>query len=132
VSARLASLAALAVVAVLLAGCGGSAHHASCAAQYRSWQHGPARPFARAMASQLSNLDFAAAGRSAASLESWPMPACADPAGYWPQLLRMIEVAGRNESAGLVYILGQYQQVKSLEGELEAELKKTVPGVVTG
>jgi hypothetical protein len=37
--------------------------------------------------------------RVAGELESYPMPACADPRGYWEKILTRIQAAGDNAGA---------------------------------
>jgi hypothetical protein len=120
--------AAVVLAATALTGCGGSGHvtRAQCAAQYRAWQGDPAaQAAARSLSGHLTDLDLAAAVPDARTLEALPMPACADPAGYWAQIMRRIIAAGDNSGLGIGYIAEQTQAITGLEGKLGAELKRT-------
>ena len=69
-------------------------------------------------------------GNDAAQLEKYPMPACADPAGYWTQMLGDLKAAGDNAGAtsglgGLLTAMAPAEKVKPLETELQAELART-------
>jgi hypothetical protein len=68
-------------------------------------------------------------GADAATLEQYPMPACADPGGYWPQTLARIKAAGDNAGSasglgGILLAEAPLKQVPGLEQKLTAELKK--------
>jgi hypothetical protein len=68
----------------------------------------------------------------ASALQRYPMPACADPAGYWAQSLRYLKAAGDNAGratsvAGLIRAAeGPLQQVRTLWTRLRTELARTV------
>jgi hypothetical protein len=72
------------------------------------------------------------AGRSAAMLGSrYPMPRCADPHGYWPQLLARVTAAGDNAASGsglsaLLLAVVPLQGVTGIEKRLTSELNRTV------
>ena len=123
----------------------------SCTQQYTAWQHGPARATGKKLGNALTavqdasgNSDLPAltsaletAGADAAAARPYPMPACADPAGYWGQMLAHIRAAGDNAgtASGLsALILAEVplKAVPGLEAKLGAELKRTVPGAKTG
>lgn len=146
-------------IAAVIAFSGGGAAYAltrspakplTCAQQYKAWQGGPADALAKrtlgpddkalttagnaddipAMDSALGKL-----GGDASQLEAYPMPACADPAGYWTQMLADIKAAGDNASStsglgGLLTAMAPAEKVKPLEAELTAELARTA-GVKT-
>jgi hypothetical protein len=82
-----------------------SVTRASCHAQYDTWKTGPAKAVATSMVDHLTSLDFSGAVPDARRLESMPMPSCADPAGYWRQLLARVVAIGSNEQLGLGYLI---------------------------
>ena len=56
------------------------------------------------------------------------MPACADPAGYWTQMLADFKAAGDNAGSssglgGLVLATGRAKKAETLSSEISAELK---------
>ncbi|MGH3171342.1 MAG: hypothetical protein ACRDN0_36460 [Trebonia sp.] len=66
----------------------------------------------------------------AAVLRRYPMPACADPHGYWKAVLARIKAAGDNAGTnsglfGLLVAEAPLRGVPALENKLDAELKKT-------
>lgn len=68
------------------------------------------------------------AGSIAHRLQAYPIPACADPAGYWKQILADIRASGDNAgtAAGLAGLLAAevpLKKVPGLEGQLQTELK---------
>jgi hypothetical protein len=148
--------AAAAAAAVALSGCGitsvggvslkndSTAEPAlTCAQQYASWKTGPAKASAEKVAADAKALssagedipvltgDLKTLGADASALEAYPMPHCADPAGYWQQYLADLKAAGDNAgtSSGLGALLAAeipLKDVKSLQSKLSAELDKTV------
>jgi hypothetical protein len=149
-----AAALAAAVSAVLVA-CGSSSTPAnttaggsaapgqSCHAQFEGWKHGPARTAGKAFVAQFKAVRDAgngqdiprtvaalkAAGRGAAALEAYPMPKCADPHGYWKQLLTRIRSAADNASTGnglgaLLLAIGPLRAVPGILQNLSAELKQ--------
>jgi hypothetical protein len=140
--------AALLVTAGCSAAGGGSSAAAqpaalTCKQQYQAWRTGPANPDgqklqrdAAAIASADDDIpvmasDLKAVGADAAALEAYPMPKCADPAGYWLQYLAAMKAAGDN--AGTASGLGALllaavplKQVPGIQDKLNAELAKTV------
>jgi hypothetical protein len=117
---------------------------ASCRQQYQSWKTGPARAKAKPLVKALNGLQSAGksddinlmrgalrrAGMLAHQLQAYPMPRCADPAGYWAQTLADIRAGGDNAGAatGLVGLIAAevpLKKVPPLERKLQAELKTT-------
>jgi hypothetical protein len=115
----------------------------SCHQQYKTWQDGPARPLGKQIVPALKKVDTAAtsedipelnsalkaAGDIARRLTAYPMPACADPKGYWTKMLRYLQAAGDNAStssglAGLITAMAPLEKVPAVENKLEAEIKK--------
>lgn len=122
-----------------------TAHQAavSCKAQYDAWKTGPAKALAARMMSDLNKVSAAgttedvpalnaalhAAGNDARALKAYPMPSCADPAGYWSQMLGYIQAGGDNAStssglSGLLLAMAPLEKVKPLGDKLTAELKR--------
>jgi hypothetical protein len=71
------------------------------------------------------------AGHDAKPVEAYPPPRCADPHGYWHQILIELQAAADNASTGsglgaLLLAMGPLQKVKAAEKKLSAELKQTV------
>ena len=117
---------------------------AACAQQYHAWQNGPAHPAilrfeaAQQILAQDSSSGkpalIAAAlnvlGHQAAALARFPVPACADPHGYFAALLsRVVTVTGEvgpgATLADLQQAVSQLGSVFSLESDFTAELKQT-------
>jgi hypothetical protein len=146
-------VAIAAVVVVVIAGGGaayalarhGSPQPQTCAQQYQAWKTGPADVLAKRTfgpddaaltaagnSDDIPEMDSALArlGKDAAQLEQYPMPACADPAGDWVQMLADLKAAGDNAGAtsglgGLLTAMAPAEKVKTLETELQAELART-------
>jgi hypothetical protein len=116
----------------------------SCHQQYAAWKAGPAKAGADKMVADLKTIqaqadaeDFPgtqhalqAAGSDAAALRAYPMPACADPARYWPRILTYIKAAGDNAGSvtglgGLLVAMQPLSKVAPLETRLGAEIKRT-------
>jgi hypothetical protein len=154
---RYAWLAALPAAALALAACGGTpstpatsagtpvAHTAAqtCKQQYDTWKTGPAKAGASKIDAALKKVGSAAsaenvpelnsalkaAGGDAQALEAYPMPSCADPKGYWAQMLGYIQAAGANAGTssglpGLMLAMAPLQKVTGVEAKLTAELRK--------
>jgi hypothetical protein len=117
---------------------------ASCRQQYQAWKTGPARAKAKPLVTALRGLQSAGksddinlmrgalrrAGMLAHQLQAYPMPRCADPAGYWAQTLADIRAGGDNAGAatGLVGLIAAevpLKKVPPLERKLQDELKST-------
>ena len=117
---------------------------ASCRQQYQAWKYGPARPDGKKLAAALNGVQSAGtsdditlmraglkrAGRIAHRLQAYPMPHCADPAGYWAQTVADIRASGDNAGAatglmGLIAAEVPLKKVPALEHKLQAEVKST-------
>jgi hypothetical protein len=147
-----AGIAALIIIAgggaaYALAGHGtGSASAAkplTCKQQYDAWKTGPTHAHGMQLDADLSKVSAAGnaeditaltsalktAGADATTLEQYPMPACADPGGYWAQMLARIKAAGDNAGSasglgGILLAEAPLKQVPGLEQKLTAELKR--------
>lgn len=114
----------------------------SCHQQYTAWKTGPARAKAKQLTSVLGALQSAGedlvlltdalkrSARVAHQLQAYPMPACADPAGYWRKMLADIRAGGDNAStssglSAVILAMAPLKQVPPLERKLGAELKAT-------
>jgi hypothetical protein len=85
----------------------------TCKQQYAAWKQGPARPIGKKLTRALNAIQATAdaedipeltsalknAGRDADTLRRYPMPACADPHGYWDKSLARIKAAGDNAAS---------------------------------
>ena len=144
-----------AVTAVSLTACGThttadtttsapSATPASCHQQYKAWKTGPAGTEAKKLVSALKSVQSAGAsadlvlissglkrtGRIAHQLQGLPMPACADPKGYWTRMLADIRASGDNAgiASGLMGLIAAevpLKKVRPLTTKLGAEIKHT-------
>jgi hypothetical protein len=116
----------------------------TCGQQYAAWKNGPARTAAGKMLADVrqaesaanaedipeTDADLKAAGKDSAALRAYPMPACADPSGYWRQILTDIKAGGDNASSasglgGMILAMAPLKKVQPLEAKLDAELKRT-------
>jgi hypothetical protein len=106
----------------------------SCTRQYHSWQHGPGKGL-------LATLDAVSSAESAGSTHlltvalkkakpsvvraaSHPVPACADPRGYWGVLLMHVNAAVASRSSASS-VRAAMKDVPSIESKLTTELKGT-------
>lgn len=115
----------------------------TCAQQYAVWKKGPAVAPGKKLTAAIAAFQsvgatddipetlkaIEAAGTEAARLAQYPMPACADPHGYWTAMLIRVKAAGDNAGsssgvAGLLATEAPLQAVSGLETKLDAELKK--------
>lgn len=149
-------LALFAAAALLAAGCSrppqdtASEHRpapkpTSCRQQYEEWKHGPAKSVAKAVTvafrgvvSAVQAGDASAtvaalrkAGAAAERMTANPLPRCADPHGYYAEILAHIEGASENaKSAGglsmLTLAAASVKAVLVIEQRLSAELERTV------
>ena len=144
-------IAGIAAAVVIVAG-GGTAyaltsHHAkplTCAQQYQAWKTGPAHGAAQQLKTDLTAVQSAgnsedipqmtsalkAIGSDATTMKQYPMPACADPAGYWPQVLAELQASGDNAGVssglgGLILAEAPLKQVPAVEEKLSTELART-------
>ena len=116
----------------------------TCKQQYAAWKAGPGKPEAAAIetdaraliaagkAEDIKSMDTALEkiGADASADEAHPMPACADPKGYWNQYLAAMVAAGDNASAtpglgGILTAEAPMKPLNSIEAKLHAELKRT-------
>jgi hypothetical protein len=127
---------------------GGAARAAAkpetCKQQFGQWQAGPAKADGKKMVADLQKMQAAAnaedipetdadlkvAGKDAVALQAYPMPACADPARYWSQMLAEVKAAGDNAGStsglgGLMTAIAPLEKLKPLESKLNAELTRT-------
>ena len=116
----------------------------SCNQQYATWKQGPARAAGKKLVAALDAVQAAStsedvpvllsslkkAGTAAAVSAGYPMPACADPHGYWGQMLARVQGAGDNAGAasglgGLMLAEAPLKAVPGIQAKLTAELKHT-------
>jgi hypothetical protein len=114
----------------------------TCAQQYANWKTGPANAPGKQLEADAAALGKAgddipvmtsglkAIGADATTLEAYPMPACADPAGYWQQYLGAMKAAGDNAGSasglgGIILAEAPLKQVPAIQSKLSAELAKT-------
>jgi hypothetical protein len=112
--------------------------------QYSAWKHGPALAPGKRLVAALNAVQSAGtsedipamtaalktAGSAAVDLGRYPIPACADPHGYWGAVLARIRAAGDNAGtasglSGLILAEAPLKDVPGLEAKLDAELKRT-------
>lgn len=117
----------------------------SCRQQYLAWRNGPALPEGKKLVAMLRKVSAAGAvmdipqidealrkgGEAAASAGRYPAPRCADPAGYWRQLLARVHAAGDDAGAGgsglssLILAEVPLKSVPQIQRELSAEIERT-------
>jgi hypothetical protein len=116
----------------------------TCGQQYAAWKAGPAGAEADKMIAETrraesaanaghipeTDADLKAAGNDSAALRAHPVPACADPSGYWPQILADIKAGGDKVGSasglgGMTLAIAPVKKVQPLEARLGAELKRT-------
>lgn len=121
----------------------------TCEQQYTAWKTGPANAPGKQLKADLGNVSSAGndedipaltsalktAGAAAVTLEQYPIPACADPGGYWGQILARIKASADNagSSSGLSALLlaeAPLNAVPGMEQKLSAE--ETKAGVTAG
>ena len=104
----------------------------SCSQQYDTWNRGAGKGLIAALGS-LSSAETAGGTRVlAATLDSTrpaisraarhPVPACADPAGFWDVLLRHVSAAAA-DTRSAQSMLAAMQDVPKIDHQLTAELK---------
>jgi hypothetical protein len=120
----------------------------SCLQQYRLWSSGPAHAAGENLTAALNILQAASsasdiratsaalkrAGVAARTLAQSPIPACADPRGYWRAVLAGIQDAADNAGwsqgqGALTAAEVALKRMPALERKLAAELRRTVPGL---
>jgi len=117
---------------------------ASCHQQFVAWQNGPAKSLGEQIVPALEQVEAAAsvddvpsltstlrqAGKLAPQLQAHPMPTCADPKGYWRQILAALTAAGDSASSahGLTALLAAVtplEKISLVETQLSTELTST-------
>jgi hypothetical protein len=109
----------------------------NCPKEYDAWRQGPAKTLVGA----LDAVDSASAAGDTSALEAalkqatpavdkaarYPIPACADPKGYWLALLMHVNAAASTggSGSGSSSIRLAMRGVPRIEHELKAELKAT-------
>jgi hypothetical protein len=108
----------------------------SCSQRYDAWRHGPAKKLIAAIgavdaAGKAHDLParkaaVRKAGRMVAGADRNPIPACADPRGYWTALLMHVNAAAASASpgSGRAAIGLALKGVSTLRRELTAELQR--------
>lgn len=145
------ALGGLALLAISAGAAFALRHHTAAAAkpltckqQYAAWKTGPAHPLALKMKTDGNALDAAGSsediklilnslktiGADATALKAYPIPACADPKGYWLQVLADMTAAGDNADGasglgGLLVAEAPLKNATKLSAKLGAELAKT-------
>jgi hypothetical protein len=114
-----------------------SAPPVNCPQQYDAWRHGHGRQLVKAIgavdaASAAGDIPartaaLKKAGSMLAMAARYPIPACADPQGFWTALVMHVNAAaGSTRSApGRTAIKLALKGVSTLQRELSAELKRT-------
>lgn len=114
-----------------------SAAPVNCPQTYAAWRHGHAKKFVSAIdavdsASRTQDsAELSAALKKARSAVAkaarYPMPACADPRGYWTALLMHVNAAAgsAHSASGRASIAVALKGIATLQHELGAELKRT-------
>ena len=126
------------------AGTTAGARASSCHPQFTAWQNGPAKSLGEDVALVVSQVQAAAnaqngptlrgtlqqAGQLESKLHAYPMPACADPAGYWGRVLSFLKAAGDSASTAkdldaLLAAATSVEKIPGLEAQLAAEVAST-------
>jgi hypothetical protein len=109
----------------------------NCPKEYAAWKQGPARKLVGAVnavdsansAGDIRALEAALrqAGLAVNHAGRYPMPACADPKGFWTALLMHVNAAASTKSSGsgTASITLALKGVPTIERELSGELKNT-------
>jgi hypothetical protein len=109
----------------------------SCGQQYRTWEHGHGKGIFAALHAvgvagtagdtQVLTAALKKAGPAVARGARHPIPACADPMGYWNVLLMHVNAAiGSTASTGNASgVRAAMKDVPGIEHKLTAELKRT-------
>lgn len=124
---------------------GGAAKPLSCKQQYAAWKTGPAHALGAKAKADAGALSAAGSsediktmlsglktlGADATALQAYPIPACADPKGYWAQYLADLKASGDNADsasglAGLLLAEAPLKHVDTLQSKMDAEMAKTV------
>jgi len=105
----------------------------SCSQQYSTWDHGQGRGLIAALHAVSSAgtagdtpvlaATLKTAGPAVARATRHPVPACADPRGYWDVLLRHVTAAAANTGSASS-MRAAMKGVPEIEHQLTAELKQ--------
>jgi hypothetical protein len=125
-----------------------SAPPQSCLQQYRSWNAGPSHAAGENLVAALNGLEAVTvtsdangtgaalkrAATAAASLGHYPIPACADPKGYWRAVLVRIQAAAKaggtpNGQGTVAAAKAALKDMPALDLKLADELRQTIPGL---
>ncbi len=117
---------------------------ARCQRLFLAWKQGPASAGTSQLLGALKTLQVsgsgtnlsataaaaAKAGQAAAQLEQFPVPACADPSGYFAAILARVQTAAAGAAAArslpeMVHALAPLTAVPALEAAFTAEVKLT-------
>jgi hypothetical protein len=106
----------------------------SCGQQYRTWKHGQGKGLISALSAVSSAATAGDAQVLTAALEQarpavakaarHPIPACADPRGYWSVLLMHVNAAAAGKGSASS-VRAAMQGVPKIEHKLIAEVKQT-------
>jgi hypothetical protein len=115
-----------------------SAKLVNCPVAYSTWKRGPARRVVAALATVDSAIPagdtpaltvaLKQAGPAVLRAARYPIPACADPKGYWTALLMHVNAAASSSgsaSGSTASVRAALRGVPRIERELSAELKST-------
>ena len=105
----------------------------SCSQQYHTWQHGQGKGLIAAL-NAVSSAETAGDARvltltlkratpAVARAAHHPVPACADPRGYWDVLLMHVNAAAATRNSGSS-VRAAMKDVPAIEHQLTAELKQ--------
>ncbi len=115
----------------------GTVHRISCPQRYQAWEKGAGskamaavNAVDSAIAAHDVNAEIAALKVAAPAINNvagHPIPACADPKGYWSVLLLHINAAANSaeSTAGTTSVTVALKGVPQLKRQLTAELKRT-------
>jgi hypothetical protein len=106
----------------------------SCGQQYRAWSHGEGKGLMKildAVTSATTTRDgkvlaakLKQAGPAVTKAAHHPIPACADPRGYWTVLLMHVNAAATGKGSASA-VRAAIQDIRSIHHELIAEVKQT-------
>ena len=106
----------------------------SCSQQYHTWQHGPGKGLIAALSAvnsaetagdaKVLTVTLKQARPAVARAAHHPVPACADPRGYWDVLLMHVNAAAATKQSA-ASLQAAMKDVPAIEHQLTAELKQT-------
>ena len=105
----------------------------SCSKQYHAWNHGPGKGLIAALSAvssaetaggtQVLTVALKKAKPAVARAARHPVPACADPRGYWDVLLMHVNAAAASKGSASS-VRAALKDVPQIDGKLTAELKR--------